>query len=1337
MAAAAKHPPGSSPDGKRRREAEKRLRARGASARGPADAMDRRNRDDLIHELEARQVELEMQNEELQKAQAAVQEVSDKYRCLFENMLNGVAYCRMLFRDGRPEDFVYLGVNGVFEALTGLKNVVGKRVSELIPGMRQSDPELFETYGRVARSGAPERFERYVHGLGMWFAISVFSPAEDEFVAVFDVITARKQAEAALLVSEARYRGLFQGSPTALREEDYSQVKERLDRLRAAGVTDFRQYFENHPEAVRACVAKVKILDLNQAALDLHQAASKEELLAGLQSIFLEESYDTFREMLVAISGGATTLHCDTVVRTLRGEKRHILLGWTAAPQCERTLAKVYITQVDITERKRLQAELALRERHLQSFFGSATAGLALLDQNLRYVQINDVLAKMNGLPASEHLGKTVREVVPRIAPLAEPLLQQVLATGQPVANVEVAGETPSQPGVQRSWMESFFPVAGADGSVAGVGAIAVETTERKRAESRIEHLNEVLRAVRDIGALIVRERNEKTLLAEACNTLLRTRGYRLVWVGGIVPDSKRVVPLASAGPAADYLDGAAITWDESATGRGPIGTALRERRTTVCQDAAADPLFLLWREPALARGYRSVAGVPMIYGQRLFGVIAVYADRPAAFDEEELRLLGELADDLAFALQSIEAERHRMQAEATLRESEERFRAAIESSPAAIALIDLDGRLLMANQQAALLTGFRDAAELLASGIRGFDLLIPADRQRAQAELETLWEKRVVRGAEFQILRRDGVLVPVEANASLQTDAHGAPIAALLITRDISDRKHTEDTLRQAKQAAEAANRAKSEFLANMSHEIRTPMTAILGFSDLLLAQDLPHHQQRKFLHGIERNGKALMELIGDILDLARIEADKLTFEKVDYSLPQAVDDVLQVVRLKAQEKGLSLDVDYRFPLPGRICTDPVRLRQILVNLLGNAIKFTDRGGVRLAVACLPGKGSARLQFAVSDTGIGIPADKLGDLFQPFTQVDASSTRRYGGTGLGLAISQRLAKALGGKVEVASEPGRGSTFTLTIDAGSLRGVPMLRSLPAAERVAEPPAAPEQAPPLRGRVLVVEDVPAVALVISYILQNMHLEVEIAGNGRVACEMAEKSRAEGRPYDLILMDIQMPERNGYEATRWLRRHGWNGPIVALTAHVLAGDREACLAAGCDDYLAKPIAAGSLRRVLERHLAARALLPPAAASQGTVPLAPPEGDSPIFADTKIGTVPQPVGSGFLDSETAARLLAAYLGELPSWGTRVENAVREQDRQGLMELAHQLKGTAGVYGLAPISQAARLVHQLAKEEEDWERLRPAAAELVALCNQASPPRSAAANTGYSRLD
>ncbi len=559
----------------------------------------------------------------------------------------------------------------------------------------------------------------------------------------------------------------------------------------------------------------------------------------------------------------------------------------------------------------------------------------------------------------------------------------------------------------------------------------------------------------------------------------------------------------------------------------------------------------------------------------------------------------------------------------------------------------------------------------------------------------------------EREGVRDNGSRFTARAQAFPLFGLDGVATGFIELVEDISQRKQTEEFLKRAKEAAEAANRAKSEFLANMSHEIRTPMTAILGFSDLLASPNLPCEEQREFLAGIQRNGRALLELISDILDLSRIEADRLTLDRIDYPLQKMIDDALSVVQVRSEQKGLALEVDYAFPLPETIHTDPVRLRQVLTNLTANAVKFTECGAVRIAVRCIQETDRpARIEFAISDTGVGIPADRVGELFNPFTQVDGSLTRRYGGTGLGLAISRRLAKALGGDVEVVSRFGEGSTFTLTIDAGPLEGVRMLQSPQASSAAKEDLSSTEHDVPLHGRLLLAEDVPDVYAVLRQVLRKMNLEVEIAEDGRLACEVAENSKAEGKPFDLILMDIQMPRMNGYEATRWLRQHGWQGPIVALTAHAMVGDREKCLEAGCDDYIVKPITSKRLRDVLARYLGQ-------AAVTGVRPSSTPESahDSAGLLD-----------SGILDPDEVVTLIDGFRGELPPRAQQIGQAFQERNRSLLLELAHQLKGTAGIYGFDNISDTALAICDRLRADDELEELQAAVCGLIALCKQAA---------------
>jgi signal transduction histidine kinase/ActR/RegA family two-component response regulator len=383
---------------------------------------------------------------------------------------------------------------------------------------------------------------------------------------------------------------------------------------------------------------------------------------------------------------------------------------------------------------------------------------------------------------------------------------------------------------------------------------------------------------------------------------------------------------------------------------------------------------------------------------------------------------------------------------------------------------------------------------------------------------------------------------------------------------------------LERSHAAAQAATQAKSEFLANMSHEIRTPMTAILGYADLLRDPDISRGDHHTYLKVIRRNGDHLLELINDILDISKIEAGHMTIEQVRCSPIAILSEVASLMRVRARKKQLEFEIEFDGPVPETVLSDPTRLRQVLLNLVGNAIKFTRSGRVDVVCRMLTSVHDEcpRLSFAVRDTGVGMASGHEKTLFHAFSQGDNSTTRRFGGTGLGLAISKRLATMLGGDIRVESELGQGSTFTLVVETGSLFDVQVV------DDVAEALSGPQRAGPAEtdaaefsARVLLAEDGRDNQLLITHYLRKAGAEVEVADDGAEALRLGLDALESSEPYDLILMDMHMPELDGYEVTGRLRAAGWKGPIVALTANAMPGDRQKCLDAGCDEYFTKPV------------------------------------------------------------------------------------------------------------------------------------------------------------------
>ena len=620
------------------------------------------------------------------------------------------------------------------------------------------------------------------------------------------------------------------------------------------------------------------------------------------------------------------------------------------------------------------------------------------------------------------------------------------------------------------------------------------------------------------------------------------------------------------------------------------------------------------------------------------------------------------------------------------LRDQQFYTRSLIESNIDALMTTDPSGIITDVNKQMEALTGStRD--ELIGAPFK--DCFTEPDR--AEAAIKLVLSEKSVTDYELTARARDGKETVVFYNATTFYDRSRTLQGVFAAARDVTEQKRVELELNEARAVAESASQTKSDFLASMSHEIRTPMNAIMGIADLL-AQTQLSATQDKYVQIFRRAGENLLNLINDILDLSKVEASQLELERTGFSLKEQTEIAIEMVTARAQEKGLTLSCDIAPDVPDSVIGDPTRLRQVLMNLLGNAIKFTASGTVSLRVESDHDPLSpTSLRFSVCDTGIGIPDEKQARVFERFTQADSSTTRRFGGSGLGLTICKRLVELMGGRIWVDSKVAMGSKFSFALP------LELEASSPRADAVAEGASSELPLAPLR--ILLTEDSPDNCTITLAYLEGTPYTVEVAENGALACEMFRAAK-----YDLVLMDRQMPVMDGLEATRiiraWEDLNGHNPtPIIALTASALKGDREMCMAAGCTAFLTKPIRQSVLLQAIREHTAN------VAAEPGS-----------HVASTPIRST--------RSAERLALQSPKYLENCRQNAVKMQVALDMHDLETVATLGHNLAGSGASFGF-PVISAIGAIIQTAAESGDKSGVRDGIASLAAFLVGVKPVR------------
>ncbi len=970
---------------------------------------------------------------------------------------------------------------------------------------------------------------------------------------------------------------------------------------------------ESSDEAIYGLNLDGAIVSWNRGAEALFGYSSEEVIGTNAVTLVPAVDREQVRLRLQAIAQGRAIAPFERILTAKDGHAVHVWFSLSAIRNSAGEVVGAAVMTRDIGQRVRAERELRESEERFRGVFEHAPYGLCVSSLDGQFIQVNAEFCRMVGYCEQELLATAWADLThPEDRERSEQMVEQLCR--HPAESVEMEKRYIHRKGNSVWGRTRISLVQDATGSPLYFVVHVEDITERKRTAEALRESEDRFR-----------------VMADSCPTML--------WVTGREGGNQFINRMYREFTGASYEQVEGGKW-----------------RLLVHPDDAPEYVGAFDRAVREQTPFRAEARVRRADGEwRLLG----------SYAQPRLSSGGEFLGHVGLSADITE----RKQAEQALRTSEEKFRQLTENIREVFWMMSPSADEILYVSPVYEQVWERTCESLYKDPMSWAEAIHPDDVEKAQALFARQIQGEAIE-SEYRIRTPGGQEKWIRDRASPVSDEAGRLIRVVGIAENITDQKHYEEDLVHAWEGADAANRAKSRFLANMSHEIRTPMNGVIGMLQLLSGTDLTV-EQREYAQVAQTSGRTLLALIDDILDLSKIEARKITLEKLDFDPRRTMEDIVQLLRVQAAAKGLELHSRVSADIPLLLQGDAHRLRQVLTNLAGNAIKFTERGEVRLEAVLLEKQGgTATVRFEIADTGIGVRPDQGTQLFSPFTQADGSTTRKYGGTGLGLAISKQLVELMGGAIGFDSQEGRGSTFWFTATFELLSEG---RQGPRSERGHGRPRAQNgtarKAP--GARILVAEDNATNREVALAQLRKLGYTADAVNNGAEAVGALQQGG-----YDLVLMDCEMPVMDGYEATRRIRKARPGFPIIALTADAMSGDRNRCLNEGMSDYLAKPVDLELLADVIAKWLPDTKRAESAAAG---------EQAKDIFDEEAL--LRRLMG----DRRLATTILKGFLQDVPSQLKILRQRLDQRDAPGTRSQAHTLKGASATVSARGLNTVA----------------------------------------------